>query len=128
MKIVQRVLLVIIGAIFLMSAYGKFMSTPEALAMLESFGFQDYRIALAAICVIIPLSLVLRRTRCVGVMIASSYLGGAIALSIGTGALPLLPGITLLLVWVVGKIQLWRSHGACECGNCTCEPKPVAQQ
>jgi hypothetical protein len=128
MKIVQRVLLVIIGAIFLMSAYGKFMSTPEALAMLESFGFQDYRIALAAICVIIPLSLILRRTRCVGVMIASAYLGGAIALTLGTGELPLLPGITLLLVWIVGKIQLWRSHGACECGNCTCEPKPVEQQ
>jgi hypothetical protein len=122
MKIVQRVLLVIIGAIFLMSAYRKFMSTPESLAMLESFGFQDYRIALAAICVIIPLSLVLWRTRYVGVMIASAYLGGAIALTLGTGALPLFPGITLLFVWVVGKIHLWRSHGTCKC-----ETVPVNQ-
>ena len=128
MKIVQRILLVIISVVFLVSAAGKLMATPEVLSMLETFNLSGYHLALGAIDMIIVLSLILQKTRYIGVMVASGYLGGAIALMLSTGSLPIMPGIVLLLVMVVGKIQLWRSRGACECGTCTCDPKPIEQQ
>ena len=85
-----------------------------------------YHNALGIIDLIIAASLWNMRTRRIGVLIGTAYLGGAIASELSLGGTGVIPGIAMLFLWIIHKIDLRKD---CSCGVCdSCVVKTVPQQ
>ncbi len=120
-RIIKIVLIGIVSAMFLMSAYGKLTSAPMAVQMLDTLHLEGFRVALGWIEIVIVLALIWRPTRNIAVLIGTAYLGAAIASEFMLGANGLIPGLTMLGLWIIQKLN-WLSmkHGnTCGCGICT---------
>ncbi len=120
-RIIKIVLIGIVAALFLMSAYGKLTGAPMAVEMLETLKLQDFRIALGSIGIVIALGLICRPTRNIAVLVGTAYLGGAMAVEFMLGSNGVIPGVVILALWIIQKLN-WLSmkHGkVCGCGICT---------
>ena len=117
--VIRTILLIIISAAFLMSAYGKFTADPTTVQMFEALDLAAFRNALGIIEVIIVLALWWRRTRMIGTLIASAYLGGAIASDLSLGGIGIVPALVLGMTWISLKLSR-RAHGCHACKNGTC--------
>lgn len=118
--IFQKILIILLSLIFAMSAYSKFSSNESIVEMLTKLNLVDYKNALGVIDIIIALSLWTKKTRSIGIMIGTAYLGGAIASEFSLGGTGLVPALCILALWVIQKIDLWD----CNCGKCeTCIKK-----
>jgi len=124
--IVQTLFLALVIAAFAGSAVCLLKGSPQTIARLSSFNLDMFRNAFAVINLIIVMTLIWRPTRMIGSLIATAYLGGAIALMLEHGLNPIWPTVILLIVWLVHKMNWWKMwhHGySCGCKVCSGERK-----
>jgi hypothetical protein len=92
--------------VLLMSVYFKFFPPPEAIAGFEKMGYAKHRIWLAWLELFITLAYIVPASRRIGFYLLASYMGGAIALHVGMGDIPLLQCGLLALLWVGAGLSL----------------------
>ena len=118
--LVRRLVLVLVSIIFIWSAYEKFVPNDMTISMFNAMHLESFRVALGVIELVITAALWWRPTRTVGVLIASAYLGGAIAETFSAGMLPVFPAVILLALWVLKKLSWYECHNCTEKGHCHC--------
>ena len=95
------------GAVLAGSAVAKFAQIPKVVLQMAALGFCGPRLMLIGGLELTSAALYLAsRTRPIGFLLASAYLGGAIAAHVGHGEPPTQPGIFLALLW----IGAWLRH------------------
>ena len=119
MRIIQRILIGIVSLLFLLSAGEKLTNNAQMVALFHTLNLDTFLHGCGLIEIIIVITLLWRPTRIISTLLASAYLGGAIALMFSIGDTAIFPGLTLLMVWAIAKINLWIAwkHGY----GCTCE-------
>lgn len=103
-----------------MSAYGKLTGDAMSTQMLASLHLEAFRVALGLTAIVIALGLIFQSTRNISILIGTAYLGGAMAAEFSLGGLGVVPGIAMLALWIIQKLN-WLSmkHGSrCGCGIC----------
>jgi len=101
-KIIGWVLSGLLTALFLFSASGKLIFNPQQMAQLK---LGDWRIIIALGEICSSLFFLIPKTNKWGVLLLSSYMGGAIIIHM-TNALSIgMPSVVLILIWVVGFIR-----------------------
>jgi hypothetical protein len=121
-RIIKKILIIIVSLIFLLSAYAMLSSNQIEIDLLTELNLLDYRIALGFINLIIVVSLWIKKTRQIGILVATAYLGGAIASELSIGDSGLIPGVIILTLWIIHKLDSW----SCSCGTCaTCAPNSI---
>lgn len=100
--------LIALGALVLLaSATSKLAQIPKVIAELGAMGVHGNNVTLIAMLeVISALLFLLPATRSAGLLLVSSFLGGAIATHLEHGQLIVQPSVVLLLIWL-GK---WLRH------------------
>lgn len=95
------VLIGLVALILIVAAGAKLVQAPRLITELTSFGFDRPWIdALGVIELASALLFALPRTRRLGLLLATGFLGGAIATHIQHGESPAEPAIVLALGWV----------------------------
>ncbi len=91
----------LLTALFLFSASSKLLH-PEQMAQMK---LADWRIIIAIGEVVSVLLFLVPKTNKLGIVLLSSYLGGAIIIHM-TGGLPItMPAVILILVWITGALR-----------------------
>ena len=90
---------------------------PKVVVPMAALGFDGGKLTLIAVLELTSAILFLiPRTRALGFLLVSAYLGGAIATHVGHNQSPVNPAITLALIWVGAWLRhptiLWSSWGA----------------
>ncbi len=85
-------------ALFLFSASGKLFLHPEQM---EQMKLGDWRVIIALGEIASSLLFLFPKTNKYGVLLLSSYMGGAIILHMTGGISIIMPSVVLILVWVV---------------------------
>lgn len=100
--------LIVLGAFLLIvSAAAKFARAPQVVTELDRMGFADDKLRLIAIVeVTSALLFLLPSTRSIGLLLVSSYLGGAIATHMQHDQSFLQPAVLLCLAW----LGIWLRH------------------
>ena len=106
-RITGNVLMVLGGVVLIASAMSKFAQVPRVVAELGAMGFEGGRITFIATLEVISAFLFLvPKTRSIGLLLVSSYMGGAIATHLGHGQSILQPSFVLFLLW----LGAWLRH------------------
>ena len=102
------VLIYLLGFMLVGSALVKFAQVPAVLAQFRVLGFEDGRLTFIGILELVCAVLfMLPRTRSIGLLLISSYLGGAIATHVGHGQPTAVePAFLLGLFW----LGVWLRH------------------
>ncbi|WP_345232051.1 DoxX family protein [Olivibacter ginsenosidimutans] len=96
----------IIGLMLLASAFDKIRSSEHALQMASSFGISAKPYAILGIIEALSVVLFLfSRTGILGLLLLTSYLGGAIATHLQHGQDILFPAVIEALVWMAAVIR-----------------------
>ena len=104
-KIAGWVLSGLLGALFLVSATAKFMKPKEVVETFEKLGLTNQATliatgeAVSAILFLIPI------THPIGVLLLSSYMGGAILAHMSHGEPYVSQSVILLLIWLAGFLR-----------------------
>jgi hypothetical protein len=101
-KIIGWVLAGLLTALYLFSASGKLFFHPEQMEQLK---LADWRIIIAIGEIGSSLLFLFPKTNKFGILLLSSYMGGAIIIHMTTGISILMPSSVLILVWIVGFIR-----------------------
>ena len=102
-------LIVLTGAVLALSAGLKFAGVPPVVRQMAAAGFAGPKLTLIACLEVAGTALFLwPRTRSIGLLLVSAYLGGAICTHVQAGEFPraLLPSVLLSLAW----IGTWLRH------------------
>ncbi len=91
----------LLSALYIFSAYGKF-ANPEQM---EAMKLGDWRIVIAIGELVSAILFLLPKTNKIGLLLLSSYMGGAIILHMTGGISMAMPTVVLFLVWVNGFIR-----------------------
>jgi DoxX-like family len=108
------------GLVLIVSAGAKFAQVPAVVSQLAAVGFAGSKlIIIAALEVFSALLILIPRTRSIGLLMISAYLGGAIATHMGHSEPVYQPAFVLTLFWVGAWLRhrevLWSlKHGASE--------------
>ena len=100
-KIIAWVISGLLTALFLFSAFGKFMH-PEQMVQMK---LADWRIIIAIGEIASSLLFLFPKTNKLGAVLLSSYLGGAIILHMTGGMSIAMPSVILILVWITGILR-----------------------
>jgi len=101
------VLIYLMGILLIGSASAKLALVPQVVSLLGSMGFDGNRLVVIALLEIASAGLVLiPTTRSFGLLMVSSYMGGAIATDLGHGQGVIRPGFVLALLW----LGVWLKH------------------
>ena len=100
-KIIAWVISGLLTALFLFSAFGKFMH-PEQMAQMK---LADWRIIIAVGEIVSSLLFLFPKTNKLGAVLLSSYLGGAIIIHMTGGMSIAMPSVVLILVWITGILR-----------------------
>jgi hypothetical protein len=103
-----NILIYLLGFMLVGSAVAKFARIPMVLEQFRVLGFEDGRLMFIGILEIVCAALfMLPRTRSIGLLLVSSYLGGAIATHVGHGQPTAVePAFLLGLFW----LGAWLRH------------------
>ncbi len=101
-KIAAWVIAGLLTALYFFSASGKLFLHPEQM---EQFKLGDWRIIIALGEITSALLFLFPKTNKYGVLLLSSYMGGAIILHMTNGLNIVMPSVVLVLVWVVGFLR-----------------------
>jgi len=101
-KIVSWVIAGLLTALFLFSASGKLFLHPEQM---EQMKLGDWRIIIALGEIASILLFLFPKTNKFGVLLLSSYMGGAIIIHMTGGMSIVMPVVVLILVWVVASLR-----------------------
>ncbi len=105
-RLTGNALVIVFGAILAFSALAKFANVPAVVAPLAKIGFSGGRLMLIAFAELTSAVLFLiPRTRAIGLILISSYLGGAIAAHLGNGELIVKPAMFLILIWIATAVR-----------------------
>jgi hypothetical protein len=99
-RIAGNILIVIGGVILAASAMAKFAQVPQVIAQLSGFGFGGRIQLIAAGEIITAILFLIPATRSAGLLLVSSFMGGAIATHMQHGESYLMPSALLLLFWL----------------------------
>jgi len=89
-------------ALFIFSAVGKLFLHPE---MMDQMKLGDWRVIIALGELTSALLFLFPRTNFYGVLLLSSYMGGAIILHMTGGLSIVLPAVVLIFVWLGGFVR-----------------------
>jgi hypothetical protein len=109
--------LILLGGLVLIGSAGaKFAHIPPVVTELGGFGFEGNKLTLIAIVeVLSALLFLVPFTRSAGLLLVSSFMGGAIATHIQHGQSPLQPAVVLCLIWLGAWLRhpktLWSLSG-----------------
>lgn len=118
-KIAGWVLLGLVGAIMILSGFGKAVLAPEALAAnFERWDLAKQMRLIGAGEIVIAVLLLIPCTAGPGILLASSFFGGAIATHLANGESLLVPAGILGLAWVGFALRC----GCCCSGSCCGSP------
>jgi hypothetical protein len=98
-RISGNVLIAIGGLILLASAGGKFSGAAKVVEGLNAFGYEGKITALAVIELGCSVLYLIPMTRSLGLLLVSSYLGGAIATHWSHGHNTIPPAVILAVLW-----------------------------
>lgn len=101
-KIISWIIAGLLTGLYLFSAAGKLFLQPEHM---EQMKLADWRIIIAIGEIVSAILFLLPKTNKYGVLLLSSYMGGAIILHMTGGTSILMPSIVLILVWLVGFLR-----------------------
>lgn len=105
-KIIGWVLSGLAGSMLIASAIDKIIPTQHAIDMASSFGISTNQYLILGIIEVISVLLFLYpRTAIVGLLLLSSYLGGAIATHLQHGQEILFPSVFEAIVWIAAVIR-----------------------
>jgi hypothetical protein len=104
-KYVVYVLAVILGVVFYGSALLKFAGPPAVQATFAHLGLADWRVFIAVLEMTCVTVLLIPRTKFAGLVLMSSYLGGAMVAHLSHGELPFIPTAILGLVWLFSYLR-----------------------
>lgn len=100
-QIITWVLAGLITGLFFFSGIGKFLE-PENMTTIK---LQDWAIIIPIGEIISALLFLLPKTNKFGVLLLSSYLGGAIIIHMTSATSILMPTVVLIAVWIVGFLR-----------------------
>lgn len=103
-RIAAWVLTGLLTAMLLMSAAAKFMA-PEMAANFEKWGLGDWRVIIAVGEIVSALLFLVPLTHRVGLLLLSSYFGGAIMIHLSHGEPFTAPALILAAVWATGFVR-----------------------
>lgn len=92
----------LLTALYLFSASGKLFLHPEQM---EQMKLGDWRVIIGLGETISALLFLFPKTNRYGLLLLSSYMGGAIIIHMMNGLSIAMPTVVLLLVWVVGYLR-----------------------
>jgi hypothetical protein len=115
-RITGTTLIVLGGVLLIGSAGAKLAQVPQVVAQMNSVGFSGEKITIIAILELVSaLLFLIPATRSAGLLLVSSFLGGAIATHLQHGQPILPPSIMLILLWVGAWLRhpiiLWSLGG-----------------
>jgi hypothetical protein len=88
------------------SAAVKLLQVPAVVSRMAVLGFDGGKLMLIAVLEILSaLLFAYPRTRSLGLLMVSAYLGGAIATHVGHDQLPLQPSVVLALFWLAAWLR-----------------------
>jgi len=100
-NIVSNILIFLPSIALLGSSFAKFAHVPGIVAQMTALGFHGPRLMIVAVLELASVALLLPpKTRPVGLLLVSAYLGGAIAAQLGHGQPPAPPAVLLALIWM----------------------------
>ena len=106
-RIIGTALIVVGGALLLGSASAKLAHVPQVIAQMNSVGFSGEKLTLVAILELLSaLLFLIPATRSAGLLLVSSFLGGAIATHLQHGQSILPPSMMLIVLW----LGAWLRH------------------
>jgi hypothetical protein len=106
-RIIGNILIFSMTGLLAISSIFKFLHIPKVVAEFSSLGFHDPKLTLVAILEIVSALLLFGRgTRAIGLLMASAYMGGAIATHLQPSQSPAAPAVILALIW----IGVWMRH------------------
>ena len=129
-SIAGTILLSLVALALFGGAAAKLAHVPRMVSELGALGFYGSRLtAIALLEIASALLFVLRPTRSLGLLLASAYLGGAIATHVGHGSPWFQPALVLSLLWLGTYLRhpviLWSL--APRPGTVRSTPLPMAQ-
>jgi DoxX-like protein len=105
-RISGNALLTFPGLVLVASSFTKLAHVPAVVGPLARIGFYGDRLLFIAILEIgSALLFLLPRTRSLGLLLVSSYLGGAIAAHVGHGESIVPPALILALAWIGAAVR-----------------------
>ena len=110
-----NILIFLVGLVLFGSAIAKFAHVPAVVKQLAMIGFGGGRLmVIAALELLSSVLVLISRTRSVGLLLASAYMGGAIAAHLGHGEQLYQPAFILGLLWAGCYLRhpelLWSFH------------------
>jgi hypothetical protein len=115
---IAGLVLICLGSIVLIGSAGaKFAHVPKVVNELGAMGFENGRLTMIAVAeVISALLFLLPITRSVGLLLASAYMGGAIATHVQHGQPFIQPAMILTIIWAGAWLRhpqvLWSMNQA----------------
>lgn len=115
---IAGLVLICLGSIVLIGSAGaKFAHVPKVVNDLRAMGFENGRLTMIAVAeVISALLFLLPFTRSIGLLLASAYMGGAIATHVQHGQPFIQPAMILALLWAGAWLRhpqvLWSMNPA----------------
>jgi hypothetical protein len=123
-RAIGTTLIVLGGALLLGSAGAKLAHVPQVVAQMNSVGFSGEKVTFVAILELVSaLLFLIPATRSAGLLLVSSFLGGAIATHLQHGQPILPPSIMLMLLW----LGAWLRHPVI-LWNATAAGQPMASE
>ncbi|HSP17676.1 MAG TPA: DoxX family protein [Thermoanaerobaculia bacterium] len=105
-RVFGNVFLTFPGLILIASSFAKFARVPAVAGPLANLGFFGERLQFIAVLeVVSALLFLIPRTRAVGLVLVSAYMGGAIAAHLGHGEPISQPAVILVLFWVATTVR-----------------------
>lgn len=101
-----NVLVIFPSVVLIASSLAKFANVPAIAGPLAKLGFYGDRLKIIAVAELVSAVLFLYpRTRAIGLILLSSYLGGAIAAHMGHGEPVYQPAFILILIWIASAVR-----------------------
>ena len=106
-RIAAWILIVLIGGGLIFSAVMKLSGAAEVVKVMGEWNMADWRIPIGVVELATAILLLIPRTHSLGLLLATAYLGGAIATHIQQGEAPFAasPAIMLALLWIAGLLR-----------------------
>ena len=104
-RIAGWVLSGLLAAVFISSSMGKFLGATTVVKQLADLGVKDQIILIGAGELIGVILFLVPRTHPLGVLLLSSYMGGAILAHMSHGESYIAQSVILLLIWTAGFLR-----------------------
>lgn len=104
-KISGWILVGLIGALLIMSAYMKLMGGEQVAANFARYGLDGRQILIGTGELIAALLFIIPKTSSLGVLLVSAHIGGAIATHMEHGEMFIFQAVILLLVWIANWLR-----------------------